>query len=256
MALVRSSVEGHTAVVTMSNAPINVLSFELLDELSEVFADLEKDPDVWAVVLNSDQKIFAAGVDLKNLKSVDREGNFRTSERIQKVFLQIESFPHPVICAVHGNCMGGGLELALSCDLRVFDEKVKAAFTECGLGICTGAGGSIRLTKLIGSGKAKRLIYTGELLTAQSAYELGICEYVSEEGKVLEKALEVAQIISSKGPLGVAAAKKCIVYAQTHDLADGLNYENETTSALFDTEDRKEGIAAFFEKRRPEFKNK
>ena len=256
MEFVKLSKNGHIAVVTMSNAPINVLTFDMLDEMSQVFSQLEKDPEVWVVVLNSDQKIFAAGVDLKNLRAVDREGNYRTSERIQKVFLQIESFPHPVICAVHGNCMGGGLELALSCDLRVFDARVKAAFTECGLGICTGAGGSIRLTKLIGAGRAKRLIYTGELLTAQSAYELGICEYVAEEGKVLEKALEVAQVISTKGPLGVAAAKKCITYAPLNELKDGLVFENETNSALFDTEDRKEGIAAFFEKRKPEFCNR
>ena len=255
MEFIKTSKEGHVAIVTMSHAPINVLSFEMLDEMSQVFSELEKDQDIWVVVLNSDQKIFAAGVDLKNLKAVDCKGNYETSERIQKVFLQIEAFPHPVICAVHGNCMGGGLELALSCDLRVFDARVRAAFTECGLGICTGAGGSIRLTKLIGEGRAKRRIFTGEMLSAQSAYELGICEYIADEGKVLEKALEIAQIISTKGPLGVATAKKCIGYAQLHDLLDGLDYENRSNSALFDTEDRREGIAAFFEKRKPEFKN-
>ena len=124
MSLVKLTKEDHIAVVTMSHAPINVLSFELLDEMSEVFSELEKDDNVWVVILNSDQKIFAAGVDLKNLQAVDRQGNLDTSNRIQKVFLQIESFPHPVICAVHGNCMGGGLELALSCDLRVFDARV------------------------------------------------------------------------------------------------------------------------------------
>ena len=256
MEFVKLSREGHVAVVTMSHAPINVLSFEMLDEMSEVFSGLEKDPEVWVVVLCSDQKIFAAGVDLKNLKAVDRQGNLDTANRIQKVFRQIESFPHPVICAIHGSCMGGGLELALSCDLRVFDEGVKAAFTECGLGICTGAGGSQRLTRLVGVGKAKRLIYTGELLSARSAYDLGICEYIAEKGKATQKAMEVARVIATKGPLGVAAAKRCIDYADEHDLVDGLEFENQTTSALFDTEDRAEGIAAFFEKRPAVFKNK
>ena len=256
MEYVKLRKEGHTAIVTMSHEPINVLSFEMLEEMASVFSDLEKDPDVWAVVLNSDQKIFAAGVDLKNLRAVDRQGNLDTANRIQKVFLQIENFPHPVICAVHGNCMGGGLELALSCDLRVFDARVKAAFTECGLGICTGAGGSVRLTRLVGEGKAKRLIYTGELLSAASAYELGICEYVAEEGHVLEKAMEVARTICTKGPLGVAAAKKSIVFARSHGLLESLEFENEGTSALFDTEDRMEGINAFFEKRKPQFTGK
>ena len=248
--------DGHVAVVTMSHAPINVLSFDMLDEMSAVFSQLEQDADTWAVVLRSDQKIFAAGVDLKNLRAVDRQGNLDTSERIQKVFLQIENFPHPVICAVHGNCMGGGLELALSCDLRVFDANVKAAFTECGLGICTGAGGSVRLTRLIGEGRAKRLIYTGEMLSAQSALDLGICEYVAEEGKAAEKAMEVARVICTKGPKGVATAKKSIVFAASHYLLPALEYENRINSELFDTEDRAEGINAFFEKRKPEFKNR
>ena len=256
MEFVKLSKQGHVAVVTMSHAPINVLSFEMLDEMSQVFSELEKDPQIWAVVLNSDQKIFAAGVDLKNLKAVDRQGNLNTSSRIQKVFVQIEQFPHPVICAIHGNCMGGGLELALSCDLRVFDARVKAAFTECGLGICPGAGGTQMLTKLVGAGRAKRLIYTGELLSAQSAYELGICEYVAEEGKVLEKAMEVAQLICTKGPKGVATAKRCIEFAGGHSLAEGLVFENETNSELFETKDREEGINAFFEKRKPEFENR
>ncbi len=99
-------------------------------------------------------------------------------------------------------------------------------------------------------------IYTGELITAHTAYELGLCEYVAEAGKATEKALEIARIICSKGPLGTTTAKKCITYAQSHDLKDALNYENEMTSALFDTEDAKEGITAFLEKRKPEFKNR
>ena len=256
MEYVKLEKKDHIAVVTMSYPPVNVLSFDMLDELSDVFSGLEKDENIWAAVLCSDQKIFAAGADLKSLRTAGSAANYETSSRMQKVFLQIENYPHPVICAVHGSCMGGGLEMALSCDLRVFDAKVKAAFPECGFGIGPGAGGTQRLTKLTGVGRAKRLIYTGEVLTAQSALELGICEYVADEGRALEKALEVAEKIVSKGPKGVAAAKKCIEYAADHPLADGLVYENKTISALFDTEDKAEGIAAFFEKRTPQFRNK
>lgn len=255
MQYIKTSTDGHVGIITMSHAPINVLTFDMLDEISEALAEFGKDQSIWCIVLHSDQKIFAAGVDLKNLQVCDGDGNYKTSSRIQKVFRELETFKHPVICAVHGNCMGGGMEMALSCDLRVFDPKVKAAFTECGLGICTGAGGSQRLTKLVGAGKAKRLIYTGELLSAATAFDLGICEYISEEGKVFEKAMEIAQIICTKGPLGVACAKDCIEYAALHELTDGLEYENRAVSALFATEDKKEGIAAFFEKRKPEFKN-
>lgn len=256
MEYIKTSKDGHVGIITMSHAPINVLTFDMLDEMSEALAEFGRDNDVWCIVLHSDQKIFAAGVDIKNLQKCDSEGNYETSSRIQKVFRELETFPHPVICAIHGNCMGGGIEMALSCDIRVFDPKVKAAFTECGLGICTGAGGSQRLTKLVGTGKAKRLIYTGEMLSAQSAYDLGICEYISEDGMVFEKAMEVAQLICTKGPKGVACAKKCIEYAAEHDLVDGLEYENRSVSDLFKTEDKQEGIAAFFEKRKPVFKNK
>lgn len=252
---IRVEREDHIAVVTMSHPPVNVLSFEMLEEMSEAFSALEQDRDVWTVVLRSDQKLFAAGVDIKNLKTCDRQGNYETSERIQKVFLQIENFPHPVICAVHGTCMGGGLELALSCDLRVFDGGTRIAFTETGLGICTGAGGSQRLTKLVGKGIAGRLIYTGEIIGSAEAYRLGICEYLAEDS-CFEKAMEVARIICTKGPLGVSAGKRCIDFACFHSLEEGLKYENEQVSDLFETADEKEGIAAFFEKRKPEFKNR
>ena len=253
---IKISVQDHAALLTMSHPPVNVLTFDMLDEMYDAFCEFEKRDDVWAVVINSDQKLFAAGVDLKNLQACTPESNYETSARIQKVFCKLESFEHPVICAIHGNCMGGGFEMALACDLRVFDANVRIAFPETGLGICTGAGGSQRVTKLVGSGIAKRLIYTGELLNAEEALKLGICEYVSEEGKATEKAMEIAQKICKKGPKGVACAKKCIEYAQTHSLAEGLEYENKTNSELFTTEDRKEGIAAFFEKRKPVFTNK
>ena len=256
MEFIKTRTEDHVGVITMSHAPINVLTFDMLDEIYDALDAFEADQDVWCIVLHSDQKIFAAGVDLKNLQACDYDRNYETSVKIQRVFRRIETFTHPVICAVHGNCMGGGMEMALSCDLRVFDPKVRAAFTECGLGICTGAGGSVRLTKLVGSGKAKRLIYTGEMLNAQAAYDLGICEYVSEEGQVFEKAMEVAQTICTKGPRGVACAKKCIDFSAENGLVESLEYENHNTSDLFNTEDSREGINAFFEKRKPEFKNR
>ncbi len=256
MQFVKTSKEGHVGVLTLSNPPVNVLTFDVLEEMSQAMDEFANDPEVWALVVCSDQKIFSAGADVKNLKTVDRAGNYATSERMQNVFLKFESFPHPVICAVHGNCMGGGLELALCADIRVFDAKVKAGFPECGLGITPGAGGTQRLTRLVGVGRAKRLIYTGELVPAQEALALGVCEYVAEEGQSLAKAMEVAQTICSKAPIAVAECKKCIDYADEHDLLSGLKFENEHNSSLFETEDRIEGISAMFEKRKAEFKNR
>lgn len=253
---VKVSIDEHVAIVTMSNPSINILSDEMQGDMSAAFTDLGKDPDIWAVVLNSDQKIFSAGVDLKVLRTLDRAENLEMSKKLQRVFLKIERFEHPVICAVHGNCMGGGLELALSCDLRVFDGSVTAAFTECSLGICTGAGGAQRLMKQIGSGKAKRLIFTGERLSAEGAYYLGLCEYLAAAGHATEMAVDVAKTICKSGPKAISTEKKSIMFSSEHGLMDSLEYGNEKNSALFETEDHLEGINAFFEKREPVFHNR
>jgi len=174
---------------------------------------------------------------------------------LQRTFLKIENFPHPVIAAVNGVAYGGGLELALCCDIRVFDMSTKIAFPECGLGIIPGAGGTQRLTRLVGPGKTKRLIYTGEVILAPEAYSLGICEYFAEDESSLEKALAVAESICSKAPLAIAESKKCIAFAGEHDLEEGLCFERRAGSSLFDSYDKNEGITAFFEKRRPIFRN-
>ncbi len=247
---------GHAAVVTMAGEPVNALTTELVDELYEAFCELEKDENVWCAVLCSGKKLFAAGADLKELMSVGRDGNMATSEHMQRSFLKIENFPHPVIAAVNGVAFGGGLELALSCDLRVFDAKTKVAFPECGLGIIPGAGGTQRLTRLVGPGKAKRLIYTGEVICAEEAYRLGICEYYEAERGCLEKALEIAEAICEKAPMAVAECKKCIEFAMEKELDEGLVYERRVGSELFETEDKNEGIGAFLERRQAIFKNK
>lgn len=248
--------EGHVGVVVMCSAPVNALTFDLLDDLSGAFHELEADKDVWAVVLCSGMRLFAAGADLKNLAVVRRSGNLETARHMQRVFLQIENFPHPVICAVNGVALGGGLELALSCDLRVFTAKTKVGFPEGGLGIIPGAGGTQRLSKLIGLGAAKRLIYTSETVRGEEAYRLGMCEYLADEDACLAKAMGVAATICTKAPLAVAADKKCINYSREHTLMDGLEYEQNLSGDIFETEDKSEGIASFLEKREANFQNK
>lgn len=248
--------DGHVGVITMHNAPVNAITFELLDDLERVFQDLEQERDIWAVVLCSDLKVFAAGADVNNLAAVRRFGNMETSARFQEVFLRIEQFLHPVICAVNGIAFGGGLELALACDLRVFDGKAKAAFPEAGLGIIPGAGGTQRLTKLVGPGIARRLLYTAETVGAAEAYRLGLCEYLTGPGESLHKAVEVASDICAKAPLAVVADKKCVAYAAEHRLLDGLDYERTVGSDVFETEDKTEGATAFLEKRTAVFQNK
>ena len=248
--------EGHVAVVTMAAEPVNALTAELVEELYEAFDALESDGEVWCVVLQSGKKLFAAGADLRELLSVDREGNRATSRRMQRTFLKIEEFPRPVIAAVNGVAFGGGLELALSCDLRVFEARTKVAFPECGLGIIPGAGGTQRLTRLVGPGTAKRLIFTGEVIRGEEAHRLGICEYYEAERSCGEKAMEIARAICEKAPMAVAESKKCISFAMEQGLMMGLEYECELGSGLFETHDKNEGIGAFLEKRSPLFENR
>ena len=247
---------GHTAVVTMSDGKVNALTAEMVDALYDAFGALEADGEVWCAVLRSDKKLFAAGADLKNLLAVGREGNMASSAHMQRSFLKIENFPHPVIAAVNGVAFGGGLELALSCDLRVFDAGTKVALPECGLGIIPGAGGTQRLARLIGPGRAKRLIYTGEVLRGEEALAIGICEYYEPERSAFEKAMELAETICAKAPMALAEAKKCVDFAGEHSLGEGIEFERLRGSELFETEDKNEGISALLEKRAASFKNR
>lgn len=250
------SFEGHVAVVAMANEPVNALDTELVAQIGEAFDELKVNKDVWCVVLCSDMKLFAAGADLKALLKADRFGNMNTSITMQETFLKIENFPHPVIAAVNGGCFGGALEMALSCDLRIFDTKTKVGLPEASLGICPGAGGAQRLPKLIGIGAAKRMIFSGEIIRGEEAYRLGICEYLAEEGQLREKAMEIAGKICAMAPIAVATDKIMVNYSLDHTIAEGLDYERLIASDVFCTEDKNEGINAFFEKRTAIFQNK
>lgn len=247
----------HIGIVTLSSEPVNTLTFELLDELEACFSDLEKENEIWTVVLCSDRKVFCAGADVRNLASCDRYKNIATGKRFRKAFQAIEKFPHPVIAAVDGIAFGGGFEMALSCDLRVFSTRAKVGFPEVGLGIIPGAGGTQRLTRLIGAGKAKRLIYTAELIKGEEAYRIGACEYLTEPGQAEAEAENIAKTICMKAPVAVSIAKACIDFAaDNHSLSDGLDFEIYNGSDVFATEDQKEGTVAFLEKRAPVFHNR
>lgn len=247
---------GHLAIVTMMGEGVNALTNELVAEIYGAFTEMAEDGDIWAVVLCSGRKLFAAGANLKDFIDQNSMENVAVSAAMQRAFLAVEQFPHPVVAAVNGVAFGGGLELALSCDLRVFDSGTKVAFPECGLGITPGAGGTQRLNKLIGVGRAKRLIFTGEVIRGEEALAMGICEYYEAEGSCLDKAIAVAETICSKAPKAVAVCKKSINFSMEHKLEEGLLYERYEGCALFDSEDKREGIGAFLEKRTPVFKNR
>ena len=162
----------------------------------------------------------------------------------------------PVIAAVNGYALGGGCELAMACDIRIASENAKFGQPELNLGIMPGVGATQRLPRLVGLGMAKKLVFTGEIIDALEAFRIGLVEEVVEHERLMDRCLEIARTIASKPPLAVKIVKKALNATRTMGLEDGLRYEVALASLLFSTEDAKEGLRAFLEKRRPEFKGK
>jgi len=255
--LVQVDREDRLAVVTIKRPPVNALSQEVLDELEQVFEQLSEDKTVGAVILTGGgEKAFVAGADIGEFPKLTRENGEKLSRRGQLVFQKIADFPAPVIAAINGFALGGGLELALACDIRVVADNAKIGLPEVTLGIFPGYGGTQRLPRLIAAGKAKELIFTGEMIGADEAYRIGIADHHTAAGEVLDKAKEIAGKILKAGPIGVRMAKEAIKKGLDQPLEEGLKTEASYFGELCDTEDQKEGAIAFLEKRKPQFKGK
>lgn len=249
--------EDSIAVVTIHNAPVNAITPQMIDDLDEVFTSLENNQEIRCVVLASDlPKIFVAGADINQFITWKKADGIATTRRGHKVFLKIDRLHKPVICAVNGIAFGGGLELALACDIRVLDPRAKVGLPETGLGIIPGYGGTQRLTYLVGPGMAKKLVLSGAAISAEEAYRIGIAEVLSETGECLKEAMKLAAEIAAKAPLAVTAGKRCVAFAVENPLEKGIEYEISTVGELSDSEDKTEGANAFLEKRTPVFGNK
>ncbi|WP_236015537.1 enoyl-CoA hydratase/isomerase family protein [Planococcus soli] len=244
------------AVLTMNNPPLNVLTDELLNQLGEAVDEIDHDPEIRAIVLRAaGEKAFAAGADIRQFPSLTKESGIALVEKGKKIFDKLAG-GKPVICAVHGLALGAGLELVLACDIRIAEETTKLGLPETGLGILPGYGGTQRLTRLAGPGKAKELILTGELLSGQQAYEAGLVERLVPQGEAFENAIKLAQSIASKAPLAIANAKKAIDGGVELSLAAGQELETQMFSELAETQDMQEGVKAFTEKRPANFQGK
>lgn len=250
---VKTTMEGGVAVVTIDRPPVNALGEQLEAELQEVFLALDRSDEVRVVILTgAGERAFIAGADIKAFPGMDEEGAYRMSQRTQGVLRTIEQCRNVVIAAVGGLALGGGAEVALACDLRVADETARFGFPEVGLGLLPGAGGTQRLTRLVGPGKAKLLILTGDPVSASEAHSLGLVEKVVPKGQALSAARDLAARIMARGPVAVANAKKAIAAAEL-DAEGGFERESRLFGQLFNTADQKEGVAAFLEKRKPAF---
>ena len=244
-------VEEGIALVTLKRPEaLNALSQSLLEELAEIPELVQQDPEVRAVIFTGEGKAFAAGADLKEIAAIKDPFMGREYALFgQRVFAEIAALPVPTIAAINGYALGGGLELALACDLRVAAKTAKLGLPEVGLGLIPGFGGTQRLPRLIGRGRALDLIFTGRHVDAEEALFLGLVNRVAEDA--LEEAKKLAQKILKNAPIALALAKESVVRGEGLDLAEALEIEADLFGYAAATEDMKEGGPAFLEKRPP-----
>ncbi len=236
---------------------MNALNQELLLEFLQILEEIDSDNRYYCTIITgSGERAFCAGADLKERRKMTEKEGLAAVKRIGQVFRRVETMRYPVIAAINGVALGGGLELALACDLRVSAEEARLGLTETSLAIIPGAGGTQRLSRLIGVGKAKELIYTATPISGKEALTYGIVEKIVPKEAVLDVALDLARQIVKNGPLALQAAKKAIDYGLEVDLETGLNIEGLCYEQVLYTEDRLEALRAFQEKRQAKFQAK
>ena len=235
----------------------NALNEQLITELQQLLKEIENDDEVKVVVITAEgQKVFCTGADLKTASELDEKSALPMIERGQAVFSYIESFPKPIICAINGLALGGGLEMALACDIRIASEEAKVGCPEVSLGLIPAWGGIQRAPRVTGLGKAKELIFTGAMITAKEAAEIGLVNKVVPPDELESTVNWTAAKIAGNAPIALKYAKESLNNVFNVPIEEGLKYDAKTCAACFATEDIKEGIKAIFEKRKATFKGK
>ena len=245
-------VENGIAVVTINRPKsLNALNSETLAELSECFSDIEKRDDVKVLILTgSGEKSFVAGADISEMVNNDTIGGRKMALLAKVAFEKLENMRQVTIAAVNGFALGGGCEIAMACDIRVASENAKFAQPEVGLGTIPGFGGTQRLARLVGKGRAKELIFTTDMIDAQEAYRIGLANKVVPLAELLDKCKEMAKKIMAQSSYAVSLAKAAINAGLDVDLNSGLKLEADLFGLTFATADKKEGMTAFVEKRK------
>lgn len=241
------------AVLTLNNPPVNALSRDALEALRITFLRLGKNKDLRAVILTgAAEKAFCAGMDTKTPFDMPKGG---IGSYGQHVMNTIEQCPLPVIAAINGFAFGGGLELALACDIRIAAEEAELGLVEANLGLIAGWGGMTRLPLIVGEGNAKLMFYTAAKLTAQEAKDIGLVQKVVSKERLMDAAMELAQLIATKAPLSVMSAKRVIHATRQAAFGAGQYAENEQNTIVSASKDAGEGMRALREKRMPAFQN-
>ncbi|SNY44594.1 Enoyl-CoA hydratase/carnithine racemase [Arsukibacterium tuosuense] len=256
MAQLKLEKRGHTALITMANPPANTWTHASLTELRDTVISLNNDKNIYALVITGEgDKFFSAGADLKLFADGDKAVASDMARIFGEAFETLSAFRGVSIAAINGYAMGGGLEVALACDIRIAEQQAQMALPEAKVGLLPCAGGTQNLAWLVGEGWAKRMILCGERLNAETALQIGLVEEVVPTGTVLEAALALADKVASQSPVAVTACKKLIQQGRTGNINAALPLERELFVGLFDTKDQVEGVQAFLEKRQANWVN-
>ncbi len=255
--LVKTVQDGRVAIVSLDHPPVNALSARLLEELEDVYDQLDSSDDTRAIVLRGEgEKAFVAGADITEFpamrEAIEEAAETGSARGIQKLAARMDAGRTPVVAAIHGYCLGGGLELAMACDIRVAAEDAQLGQPEIKLGLIPGGGGTQRLPRLIGAGRAFLLNATGDPISAQQAYEWGLVERVGD----FEAAMEIARTLAARSPHAVAVVKELAATTRDVPLDEGMKREAEGFVRCLTSEDGAEGVSAFIEKREPQWTGK
>jgi len=245
--------QNKVGVLTIDIQPFNIVNPGLFQELSEYQDFIEKDKSIRALVVKANGDHFSAGIDLKTLKNADSKFILDNINFLQRLYGRWQEWAIPVIAAVQGMCCGSAVELILGCDLRIAAENAKFSLPEVNFGLSPDMGGTTRLTKLVGSGQAKRMIMLGDEIDATEALKIGLVEFMVPLEKLTEKALSIAQKVAASPMAAVGFAKKGINLAVESSIAAGLLFEQAQSTYCCGTADQTEAISAFLEKRKPKF---
>lgn len=249
--------EDGVAVVTINRPPANALSRTVILEVDALMDEVEDDHEVRVIVLRGEGRFFSAGADIKEFTEVSSGEEFsKLSASGQAVFERLERFPKPVIAAIHGAALGGGLELAMACHMRFVTDDAKLGLPELQLGLIPGFAGTQRLPRYLGMPKAAEMMLTSEPISGEEAAQLGLANKALSEGELFDETLKIAKKIAKKSPIAIKAALEMLQYTKPSTYDQGVKAEAEAFGNVFVSEDAKEGIQAFLEKREPVFKGK
>ena len=254
---IRYEKNGNIGIATINRPEaLNALNSTVISELEQLISEVEKDAKLGAFIITGEGRSFVAGADIGEQSTMDVAAGRKWGQRGSALFRRIEKLEIPTIAAVNGFALGGGCELALACDFRFASDNAKFGQPEVNYGIIPGFGGSQRLARLIGTGEAKEMIYTGSMIDAEEALRIGLINRITTQENLIPECEAILRKIMSKAPMAIASAKNAINTGMNMDLRSGLAYEAQVFGSCFATRDQKEGMAAFLEKRKPVFTNR